>query len=123
MIQRPPRSTRLYTLVPYTTRFRSNRTIRPTTLSSRLTNSELPVIEPPCRVWPSAGAHTSVFFAPLGSAFPSSRSTAISESAGKLWPLRSEEHTSELQSLMRSSYAVFCLTQKHHTNNLDTPTI
>src|SRR3546814_3004187 len=30
---------------------------------------------------------------------------------------RSEEHTSELQSLMRSSYAVFCLKQKKHTNN------
>src|SRR3546814_5638525 len=30
---------------------------------------------------------------------------------------RSEEHTSELQSLMRTSYAVFCLTNKKHTNN------
>src|SRR3546814_9246852 len=29
-----------------------------------------------------------------------------------MWPLRSEEHTSELQSLMRSSYAVFCLINK-----------
>src|SRR3546814_8827977 len=32
-------------------------------------------------------------------------------------PLRSEEHTSELQSLMRISYAVFCLTKKTHNNN------
>src|SRR3546814_8447142 len=32
-------------------------------------------------------------------------------------PLRSEEHTSELQSLMRISYAVFCLQKKKHTNN------
>src|SRR3546814_8526658 len=30
--------------------------------------------------------------------------------------IRSEEHTSELQSLMRISYAVFCLKKKHHTN-------
>src|SRR3546814_4309484 len=32
-------------------------------------------------------------------------------------PLRSEEHTSDLQSLMRNSYAVFCLTKKHHQRN------
>src|SRR3546814_6883200 len=36
-------------------------------------------------------------------------------------PARSEEHTSELQSLMRISYAVFCLKKKHHnTNNINT---
>src|SRR3546814_4915792 len=34
---------------------------------------------------------------------------------------RSEEHTSELQSLMRNSYAVFCLKKKRHTNNVMTP--
>src|SRR3546814_2455169 len=33
-------------------------------------------------------------------------------------PIRSEEHTSELQSLMRSSYAVFCLKKKKTTNNI-----
>src|SRR3546814_8092654 len=38
-------------------------------------------------------------------------------------PLRSEEHTSELQSLMRISYAVFCLKKKTKTNNERTPTI
>src|SRR3546814_7953664 len=32
-------------------------------------------------------------------------------------PIRSEEHTSELQSLMRISYAVFCLKKKKNTNN------
>src|SRR3546814_7844355 len=53
---------------------------------------------------------------------------AITEMHGKLPPgtgLRSEEHTSELQSLMRNSYAVFCLTkkkkQKEKTNK--TPTL
>src|SRR3546814_6335169 len=35
-------------------------------------------------------------------------------------PARSEEHTSELQSLMRISYAVFCLTQTKHTHTVDT---
>src|SRR3546814_10481707 len=34
---------------------------------------------------------------------------------------RSEEHTSELQSLMRISYAVFCLKQKHHKRQPKTP--
>src|SRR3546814_5915745 len=33
------------------------------------------------------------------------------------WLMRSEEHTSELQSLMRISYAVFCLKKKNHNNN------
>src|SRR3546814_4181817 len=37
--------------------------------------------------------------------------------------IRSEEHTSELQSLMRISYAVFCLKKKTHTNNLYTPLV
>src|SRR3546814_5188288 len=44
---------------------------------------------------------------------------------GRLRPLRSEEHTSELQSLMRISYAVFCLKKKHipqHRNTPATPT-
>src|SRR3546814_2964518 len=40
----------------------------------------------------------------------------ISLAAKLLLPLRSEEHTSELQSLMRISYAVFCLKKKHNTN-------
>src|SRR3546814_2052446 len=35
------------------------------------------------------------------------------KAAGRLYPCRSEEHTSELQSLMRISYAVFCLTTQH----------
>src|SRR3546814_5831252 len=35
-------------------------------------------------------------------------------------PVRSEEHTSELQSLMRISYAVFCLKKKKHTKNENT---
>src|SRR3546814_2362215 len=40
----------------------------------------------------------------------------------RLVALRSEEHTSELQSLMRISYAVFCLKKKLHTNNIHTLT-
>src|SRR3546814_1730465 len=37
-------------------------------------------------------------------------------SRGRVTPIRSEEHTSELQSLMRISYAVFCLKKKQHTH-------
>src|SRR3546814_4463075 len=43
------------------------------------------------------------------------------ETAGQT-PARSEEHTSELQSLMRISYAVFCLKKKQHNNNTNTST-
>src|SRR3546814_5461021 len=43
---------------------------------------------------------------------------AVTERSGSLWPaIKSEEHTSELQSLMRISYAVFCLKKKNITRN------
>src|SRR3546814_1584201 len=45
----------------------------------------------------------------------SGEARAISSSGLEGTLLRSEEHTSELQSLMRISYAVFCLTKKKHT--------
>src|SRR3546814_10778226 len=44
------------------------------------------------------------------------RDSAERHQVPQLWFLRSEEHTSELQSLMRSSYAVFCLKKTHHTH-------
>src|SRR3546814_2813642 len=63
------------------------------------------------------------FDAMFGSAFsPIATSAAISH-ASAFWndgsPKRSEEHTSELQSLMRISYAVFCLTKKKNRNSLN----
>src|SRR3546814_4664054 len=94
MIRRPPRSTRTDTLLPYTTLFRSR--------------------------WPPA--HRG--FAPR------SRRSTGSASSTTCWIIstegraahhlavrrdRSEEHTSELQSLMRISYAVFCLKKKTST--------
>src|SRR3546814_4102973 len=52
--------------------------------------------------------------------------TAAREEIGALWrsskPMRSEEHTSELPSLMRNSYAVFCLKKKNNNKNTTTPT-
>src|SRR3546814_4416598 len=93
MIRRPPRSTRTDTLFPYTTLFRS-------------ANSSP---YPPVNVSmadPRASAAVPSTPRPLGGAF------------GSLGALRrSEEHTSELQSLMRISYAVFCLKKKRMKQN------
>src|SRR3546814_8350980 len=94
MIRRPPRSTRTDTLFPYTTLFRST-SHRPTrTTRAKVRRTPVWLI---CR--------SSAFIRP--------------PSAGRRRPLRppdratrSEEHTSELQSLMRISYAVFCLNTK-----------
>src|SRR3546814_6935956 len=87
MIRRPPRSTRTDTLFPYTTLFRSNSSGCTAGLAPGL--AIVPVVDP---LAPEAGV------SPIE---PIRRS-----------PKRSEEHTSELQSLMRISYAVFCLKKK-----------
>src|SRR3546814_4416920 len=85
MIRRPPRSTRTDTLFPYTTLFRS-----PSDLGDRR------------RRLPDGGHQPR-----------SHRSCRASEARQDRWLRgRSEEHTSELQSLMRISYAVFCLQKK-----------
>src|SRR3546814_16377815 len=85
MIRRPPRSTRTDTLCPYTTLFRSHRRLR-------VVHVGLPAR---CHC---AGA--------AGRAHGGDRDDRVRERN------RSEEHTSELQSLMRISYAVFCLKKK-----------
>src|SRR3546814_4454548 len=91
MIRRPPRSTRTDTLFPYTTLFRS-----PVTQSGAVAQE---VIVTGTRV-PSPSFNTP---APMVRHEPPPPDTAR----------RSEEHTSELQSLMRISYAVFCLKKKN----------
>src|SRR3546814_6324479 len=97
MIRRPPRSTRTDTLFPYTTLFRSQEATR------------LPRQKPGLR---EVSIHASAQEAtPLGSGWPSRRRVSIHASA------RSEEHTSELQSLMRISYAVFCLKKKNNDSD------
>src|SRR3546814_1206747 len=95
MIRRPPRSTRTDTLFPYTTLFRS----RLRTLVRRLSEGEY--------IRPFRGDESSIS-RPRASIFCSPRSTT------RMASIRSEEHTSELQSLMRISYAVFCLKKKKH---------
>src|SRR3546814_10482312 len=98
MIRRPPRSTRTDTLFPYTTLFRS-----PDPRAARRDEQEDEAVE-------------------------RDRLTAIDDRIKPLAAVhhpetdrrhRSEEHTSELQSLMRISYAVFCLKKKKHNTNPD----
>src|SRR3546814_3879095 len=92
MIRRPPRSTRTDTLFPYTTLFRSLHDARPRPSAARAYRTDREAIGP---------------------------SSDAPHPGQPVWGLaRSEEHTSELQSLMRISYAVFCLKKKKRSNNI-----
>src|SRR3546814_4274834 len=102
MIRRPPRSTRTDTLFPYTTLFRSQLNVDATRVSQSFTGS---------------GYIQTIV------------NDEVQEFARRY---RSEEHTSELQSLMRISYAVFCMKKKKrissecntpHTDATNTVTI
>src|SRR3546814_2576666 len=100
MIRRQPISTRTDTLFPYTTLCRSaDRALLPsgTTTATRwgvsIERSPAPSALAPFR-------------------FPAFRAIWIANLASNMGSTRSEEHTSELQSLMRTSYAVFCLKKK-----------
>src|SRR3546814_10332816 len=104
MIRRPPRSTRTDTLFPYTTLFRSYRTDVMQCLQRR--------------GWPAFGQLQARALVCIRLNFWHQARMQIAQFGGKiprnrfLQPTRSEEHTSELQSLMRISYAVFCLKKK-----------
>src|SRR3546814_10150768 len=97
MIRRPPRSTRTYTLFPYTTLFRSidgacvfvldQKGLQATPLNTQALQQGGQGVAPTNLGFTDKGGDTLA---------------------------RSEEHTSELQSLMRISYAVFCLQKKKH---------
>src|SRR3546814_8545904 len=90
MIRRPPRSTRTDTLVPYTTLFRSWH------ICPHEGEPPACLSRPEYDLWTIEGP-------------PEAANAGL---------LRSEEHTSELQSLMRISYAVFCLKKKKTTQNI-----
>src|SRR3546814_15678294 len=103
-IRRPPRSTRNDTLFPYTTLFRSRCGLEPHRRARRSVHRRA---DRRPRLRGSAARK------------PASRvakgwrtSSALVAPVGARAELRSEEHTSELQSLMRISYAVFCLKKK-----------
>src|SRR3546814_2082381 len=106
MIRRPPRSTRTDTLFPYTTLFRSwaiSNSMAARTLLAAVCC--LPLLE-----FGEQGLHGWTQLIVYPDAFRVNRSHV--DAAG----VRSEEHTSELQSLMRISYAVFCLKKKNKIN-------
>src|SRR3546814_3011220 len=104
MIRRPPRSTRTDTLFPYTTLFRSQPEVRGVVLLD-------------------AAAH--VFAVEVAADDVGRQLAADADEVGarrieRNREQRSEEHTSELQSLMRISYASFCLKKKIKTINIAT---
>src|SRR3546814_7707981 len=115
MTRRPPRSTRTYTLFPYTTLFRSGPMQTDVGIARRL------LVEDegghPHRAirdrhdLPIAARHLVRLICPW-----QQRHIALIKRArhdiDRRYTGRSEEHTSELQSLMRNSYAVFCLKKK-----------
>src|SRR3546814_9704113 len=115
MRRRPPRSTRTDTLFPYTTLFRSDYAI-----ALNLTGN---VIDDPDAVLfenfscDSERNYTGYCNPELEKKFIAQSMEADFEKRREMvWEIRSEEHTSELQSLMRISYAAFCLKKQTHTN-------
>src|SRR3546814_9129279 len=110
MIRRPPRSTRTDTLFPYTTLFRAPRPPArgaPARKNTGIT-SPIPMAAERERRCPEMKSARSPFGAGAICGRDSCRRDFMD-----VFVVRSEEHTSELQSLMRSPYAVFCLKQQH----------
>src|SRR3546814_5974423 len=115
MIRRPPRSTHTDTLFPYTTLFRS---VHSTQYSTRSVPTSAPPCQKPQAKPPSTNSVSAIVNHGIedfsGSAC--SLSTMAAGASVSSLRCRSEEHTSELQSLMRISYAVFCLNKKNQSN-------
>src|SRR3546814_10333383 len=129
MIRRPPRSTRTDTLFPYTTLFRSTQAstrhfvrtsenrcttslqarFRPRAFGSRRPSQGTRGGSRPCKERGLGAAETPQYFVLTN--HPSTI-CCVRRFRWRPPPDRSEEHTSELQSLMRISYAVFCLKKK-----------
>src|SRR3546814_1271255 len=125
MIRRPPRSTRTDTLFPYTTLFRSIGSLT-------LPDGQIIVVITDAQ----AGRPYAIDKAFLEQNIANERGEKIGitpygnlayvhgidfAALNALNAVRSEEHTSELQSLMRISYAVFCLKKKHEHNSPPQP--
>src|SRR3546814_2111595 len=102
MRRRPPRSTRTDTLFPYTTLFRSWPDFQAFYGSDALVDLEL------LQLWHA----TPTLSVQKGMTFLQEQVGLTAGMTQMSIAIRSEEHTSELQSLMRISYAVFCLKKK-----------
>src|SRR3546814_6896574 len=120
MTRRPPRSTRTDTLFPYTTLFLSPMLCRPIEhgadivvhSTTKFLNGHANaiggvIVDAGSFDWAKGGRYPT-----LSEPNASYHGIQFTEAFG---PLRSEEHTSELQSLMRISYDVFCLKKKNQT--------
>src|SRR3546814_8430062 len=112
MLRRPPRSTRTDTLFPYTPLFRSTDAVRDDRLA--LLKRRPSLVDAACeniRASILSGVHRPGAQLPTEAEFVD----VLGVSRTVIREARSEEHTSELQSLMRISYAVFCLKKKKKT--------
>src|SRR3546814_1375277 len=108
MIRRPPRSTRTDTLFPYTTLFRSLRH-----------DAGDRVVDTAALAGDLAARRVHDLFLRVIHEHRTILHALADHRAHEGWFDRSEEHTSELQSLMRISYAVFCLKKKKKTKMKD----
>src|SRR3546814_7121229 len=108
MLRLPPRSTRTDTLFPYTTLFRSP-WVGPSSILLSLMASGL-----------DGQRFAFHGYAPVDPAERAKQLRAWESASHKQeqTQLRSEEHTSELQSLMRTSYAVFCLKKNNNESHI-----
>src|SRR3546814_9472547 len=110
MRRRPPRSTRTDTLFPYTTLFRSDRSIVQQVILDVVIEK---VIGLALVVFSDRLTDlVDKFLFRFRNVFAKNTVEKFGRELGRLGA-RSEEHTSELQSLMRTSYAVFCLKKKN----------
>src|SRR3546814_4902948 len=135
MIRRPPRSTRTDTLFPYTTLFRSTQLgTGPTYTTGPLTTTTTYYVAARNTTTGCESATRASVTVTIVGTVPGECLVANAQTIGNRaicvfcsvenapyavdGDLRSEEHTSELQSLMRISYAVFCLKKKTNTTTI-----
>src|SRR3546814_2193384 len=111
MIRRPPRATRTDTLFPHPPLFRS-------VAYAQEREPAAPRNPSDCRQHAQHAAVEAHPTIPQSQEVPADKAFTIQ--CGEQLGLRSEEHTSELQSLMRISYAVFCLNKKTQVNKPQT---
>src|SRR3546814_8322947 len=129
MTRRPPKSTRTDTLFPYTTLFRSNaqRSLQPAALfieqqhrrghdERQHDRRDHQMVDPAAHGSRSSPSTWSVPVCPRDASSTTRSNAVVAKEMTMAVRTRSEEHTSELQSLMRISYAVFCLKKKQKTH-------
>src|SRR3546814_1305616 len=121
MIRRPPRYTRTDTLFPYTTLSRSRHAAQHPRSAAQANAARVPASRLARALWSQrlfAARHRSTTVrCRMNTVAATEEPTAEPAAAGSR---RSEEHTSELQSLMRISYAVFCLKKKKKLQKTNT---